>query len=62
MDFFFALVCGTGFGFWFWEGARDDVGEPVTQATGCSINGCMGRINGDAFEGEAEEGLLLGVC
>ena len=62
VDFFFALVRGAGFGLGVGEGAGYDVGEPVTQTTGRGVDGGMGRVDGYAFEGEAEEGLLLCVC
>ena len=50
--------------FWFWagEGARHDVGEPVAQAAGRGINSGMGRVYGDTFKSQAQEGLLLSVC
>ena len=50
-------------GFWFrtWECARHDVGEPVAETTWRGIDGCVGIVDADAFEGESEEGLLLRV-
>lgn len=38
------------------------VGEEIVQAAWCGVYSCVGGVDGDAFLGEAEEGLLLSVA
>ena len=62
VDLFFSLVRSMRFRFWTWQSASYDVGEPVAETAWGGIDGGVGAVDGDAFEGEAEEGLLLRVC
>lgn len=41
--------------------ARNDVGEPIVQTLGSSVDGCVRAIDGDVVSGEEEQGSLLGV-
>ena len=55
------LICRMRFWLRLRQCACDDVCEPVTYATWSCIDGSMRAVYADAFEGEAEERLLLSV-